>query len=166
MRIFGQRFLLGSPAIGVLSLDDAALVDPDTDGNAAFAAGCDDSIHLLAILNVAGIQANLVDARFNRLQCPLEVKMYVGHDGDRRLGENGGQGVGIRLGRDCDAHHIAPRLGELTDLGHRRIDVVGVGAGHRLNRHRCAPADGDATHVNSSRFSALDHRVMDRHSRQ
>ena len=56
---------------------------------------------------------------------------------DRRHG--GGRLVAI----DCQAHEFRARPGERGDLPRRRLDVGGVGIGHRLDNDRRAAADHD-----------------------
>ena len=53
---------------------------PTRMGMPASLAGLDDLVDLLAVLDVAGVEADLVHAGLDRLQGPLEVEVHVGDD--------------------------------------------------------------------------------------
>src|SRR5690606_17011926 len=120
----------------VLALDDGAFVDADADGEAPGLARLDDVDDLLAVVDVAGVEADLVDARLDGLEGALEVEVDVGDDGDADLGDDLLQGVGVLLLGDGDADDVRARGGELVDLGDTPGDVVGVAAGHGLDGDR------------------------------
>ena len=48
----------------------------------------------------------------------------------------------FRLGHG-DAHHLAARFLEPMNLGDGRVDVVGIGRGHRLHDDRVVAADDE-----------------------
>ena len=50
-------------------------------------------------------------------------------------------GGGGLVAVDGDAHDLRAGAGERRDLRHRRVDVGGVGVGHRLDDDRRAAAD-------------------------
>ena len=66
----------------VSSFDDGAFVDADADGDLAGFAGLDDVLDLLAVVDVAGVEADLVDAGFDGFEGALKMEMHVGDDGD------------------------------------------------------------------------------------
>ena len=55
---------------------------------------------------------------------------------------------------DRDAHQLRAGAPELADLLHRRLDVGGVGVGHRLHDDRRAAADHDAADIDADRVLA------------
>ena len=98
-----------------------------------------------------------MDSGLDGLQGPFEMKVHVGHDGDRRLGQNRRQGVRITFFRDGDAHDITPAFGELSDLGYGGVYVISVSAGHGLYADGGVAADGDTTDHDLTGFSASKH---------
>ena len=50
----------------------------------------------------------------------------------------------VLVARDRDADQVGPRLGDLVDLLHGRLEVGGLGLGHRLHGDRRAAADRHA----------------------
>ena len=86
--------LLG-PLLLVLALDDGALVHADADGQALGLAGLDDLPDLAAVLDVAGVEADLVHAGLDGLEGPAEMEVHVGHDGHRDLGQNLFERIGV-----------------------------------------------------------------------
>ena len=63
----------------------------------------------------------------------------IGESLDDRL-----ERLDVLIARDGDADDVGARLGDPTDLGHRRREVGGFGLGHRLNGDRRASADRHA----------------------
>ena len=93
----------------VAPLDDRALVDAHADGEFRVLARLDDLDHLLAVVDVAGVEPDLVHARLDGLEGTLEVEVHVGHDRHRGLLEDLLEGLGVLL------------------LWHRHADDVGPG---------------------------------------
>ena len=60
----------------------------------------------------------------------------IGDSRDDRL-----QRLGVLLARHRHAHDVRARLGDGADLVHRRLQVGGLGLGHRLHRDGRAAAD-------------------------
>ena len=66
---------------------------------------------------------------------------------DRRLAGDRRQRVGVLLSRAGHAHDVAAGRRELGDLLQRRVDVVRLGVGHGLDRHRVITAHADRADV-------------------
>ena len=56
---------------------------------------------------------------------------------------------------DRDAHDLGAGVRQRRDLARGRLDVGGVGVGHRLHDDRRAAADGDAADIDRDRFVTL-----------
>ena len=153
---FLQAFLL------VLALDDRAFVDADADGDLLRLAGLDDIADLGAVGDVAGVEANLVNARVDRFQRPLKMEMHIRDDRHGHLREDFLQRGGVLLLRNRDADDIRPGGGELLDLGDAFVDFVRIAGGHGLDGNRRIPADAHETvcivpQSDLSRLAADDH---------
>ena len=146
----------------VLALDDRALVNADTDGDLPRLAGLDDVTNLRAVGDVAGVEADLVDAGLDSLQCPLEMEVYIGHDGDGHTRKDFLEGGRVLAFRDGHADDLGAGGGQFVDFGHAGVDVVGIASGHGLNGDGRIAADGDdsvqlVAHKDLARFSACRH---------
>jgi len=117
----------------------------------------DDAVDLVSIVEVAGIQADFVDAGLDGLHGTLEVEVDVGDDGDGDLGEDVLEGLGVFLLGDGDADDVGAGPGEGVDLGDSLVDFVGVGAGHRLDGDGGVAADGDGACVKLSCLATGSH---------
>jgi hypothetical protein len=117
-------------------------------------ARLDDLDHLIAILDVAGVETDLVNTRLHCLERPLKMKVHIGDDRHLHLRDDVPKRLGVLLLGNRDAHDVRTRRGELVNLTHARIDVVGIPRRHRLDAHRRrrsrvavavgqAPANGD-----------------------
>ena len=60
----------------------------------------------------------------------------------RRVADMRHRGGGL-VAVDGDPHHFRTGAGQRRHLGHRAVDIGGVGVGHRLHDDRRAAADGD-----------------------
>ena len=69
----------------------------------------------------------------------------IGDSRDDRL-----QRLDVLLARHRAAHDVGARLGDAADLVHRRLQVGGLGLGHRLDRDGRAAADGHGPDVDLS----------------
>ena len=135
--------LLGAPHL-VLALDDRAFVHADADRDLPLLAGVDHLVDLLAVVDVAGVQADLVHARLDRLERPLEVEVDIGHDRDGDLVEDLLERLRVLPLGDRHADHMGARLGVALDLGDARVDVVRVAGGHGLDGDGGVAADADS----------------------
>ncbi len=120
-------------ALGVFSFDDAAFVDADADGGLVGFAGGDNLFDLLAIVDVAGVEADFGDAGVDGFEGALVMEMDIGDEGDGALTDDFWEGVGVGFGGYCQADDFAAFLGEVVDLGEAGVDVVGVDVGHALD---------------------------------
>ena len=141
----------------VFAFDDGAFVDADADGEGAFFAGVDDFFDLLAVVDVAGVEADFVDAGFDGFQGALKVEVDVGDDGGFDLLEDFLEGFGVFAFGDGDADDVGATLGEFVDFGDAFVDVVGVAGGHGLDGDGGVAADEDVADFDLARFAALDH---------
>ena len=97
----------------VFAFDDGAFVDADADGDFAVLAGLDDSFDLGAVVDVAGVEADFVDAGFDGFEGALEMEMDVGDDGDFDLRQDFLEGFGVLFLGDGDADDVAPPAASL-----------------------------------------------------
>ena len=140
-------------------LGQRAGVDAHAQRRAALLGQGDHLGDLLRSADVAGVQAHAVSARFDRLQRERVVEVDVGDHRDRRLRDDRLQRLGVLLARHRDAHDVRARLRDRPDLLHRRLQVGGLGLGHRLHRHGRAAADRDSADVDLAfRGHRLDSR--------
>ena len=117
-----------SPSASAADRRQAAGVDADADRDAALLRLRDDRLHLLGVADVAGVEAQAVEAGVDRGQRPAVVEVDVGDQRHRRLAHDLRQRVrGLLVGHG-DAHDLAAELRELVDLAHGRGDVRRVGA--------------------------------------
>ena len=56
---------------------------------------------------------------------------------------------------NSNPHQLRARIRELGHLARRRLDLSGIGIGHRLDYDRCAATDGDLADLYANRFSPL-----------
>ena len=126
-------------------------VDADADGHAAGLGRCGDGADTLGAADVAGIDAQAVDAGLERLEREAPIEMDVRDERHALglaadLGEGGG-GLGIRNG---EAHDVAARGHRLADAIHRGRNVARVGVRHRLDGDGRSAADGHAAELDAA----------------
>ncbi len=158
-RVFGDSRLLGGAALPVGAIDDASLIDADADGQSAILASGDDAVDVGAVLDVSGVEADFVDAMPDGFQGPLVVVVHIGDDGDRRLLEDGRQGVGVAFVGDGHTDQITSALGQLADLCDGGVDIVGERAGHGLHGDGGAAPDGYAANLDLVGGSVGNHCI-------
>ena len=100
--------------------------------------------HVLLPANVAGIDAQLVDAVLHRRQRQLVVKVNVGDQRHRAAVHQRAHGFRARLVVHGDADDVRARDRQRADLRERRLHVRRVRIGHRLHGNRRAAADEHA----------------------
>ena len=86
-------------------------------------------------------------AGVERLERQRVVEVDVGDHRDRRFAHDRLQRLRVLVARDCDADEVSARLRDPLDLRERRLDVGGLGLGHRLHGDGRAAADRDAADV-------------------
>src|SRR5690606_22373633 len=124
--------------------------------------GGDDGLDLLAVLDVAGVEADLVDAGVDRFEGALEVEVDVGDDGHADLREDVAQGVGVFLFGDGGTDGVRPGGRQAGDPGGAAGDVVGVSGSHGVEADRRVTAalhDADAavSDADLPGFSPVNH---------
>ena len=97
--------------------------------------------------DVAGVQPHAMGASVERLQRERVVEVDVGDDRDRRLGDDRLQRLDVLVARNGDPDDVGAGLGDAPDLVHRRLQVGGLGLGHRLHGDRRAAADRHPAHA-------------------
>ena len=122
-------------------------VDPDPKRDLPFLRRGDDLDHLVTVRDVAGVEAQAVDARLDRHEGEGVVVVDVGDDRQRRALDDVPQRQGSLAIGHRRAHDLAARLLQLVDLSQRRLDVAGVGLGHRLHGDGRGSPDDDAPNV-------------------
>ena len=121
-------------------------VDADADGDAPLPAGIRHGPHPLLAADVAGVDADLVDAALRAQQRQLVVEMDVRHQRDVDTRLDGRDGPGRLLRGDRHADDLTPRLLQPQDLLHRGVHVLRGGIAHGLDAYRRAAAHGHAAH--------------------
>ena len=125
-------------------LFQGAGVDPDADGDVLLAAGVGHGFHPAVVPDVAGIDADFIDARGHGLQGQLVVKVDVRHQGDGHLLLDGGdEGHGLFVG-DGRPQDLAPCPLQAQGLLHAALDVCGGHVEHGLHGDGRAASNGHA----------------------
>jgi hypothetical protein len=103
------------------------------------------------------IQAKTVDPCFERREGHLVLVMDVGNDRNRRTRHDLCQALG-RLDFVAGApDDVASRRGERIDLLQGSFDVGRLRRRHRLHGDWCVTTNGDASDMNLSRTTSLEH---------
>ena len=141
-------------------LFQTACIDADPDGNVPLPAGFRHFFHVLRTADVAGIDADLVDATLRGHQGQAVVEVDIRHQGQLHLLLDPVNGPGGALVGDGQTDDIAARRLQSPALGHRGLHVPGLGVAHALHRHRRAAAHGQPAHGYRSRVLSRIHRVF------
>ena len=96
---------------------------------------------ILRTADVAGVDADLVDAALGAHQGQAVVKVDVSYQGHVHLLLDPVDRQGGLLVGDREAHDIRPGRAHGTDLRYGGLDVPGLGVAHRLYGNRCIAAD-------------------------
>ncbi len=125
-------------------------VDPDADRDVPRLAGVRHGLDVFLRADVAGVDADLVDAALGAEQRELVVKVNVRHE--RHVHPlldlvDGKRGAGIGHGK---AHDLAARGTQRLDLRDGRFHVPGLRVAHRLHRNRGSPAYRQISHFDLS----------------
>ena len=121
-------------------------VDPNADGDGFLAADVRHRLHLLLPANVAGIDADGVDAPLCARQGILVVEVDIRDQGDRNLFLDPVHRLCRGLIRNGNADNLASGGLQRVDLLHSGADIVGLGIAHGLNRHWGTAAHGHIPH--------------------
>ena len=141
-RRFDQGFRGGLAVLFEQTLIQRTCIDANANRNACVACGLGDVFDLvIKSFDVAGVNAHASTASINSGENVLRLKVNVGDHRNAGLLGNGRECFNIVLARNSNAHNLATRSGELSDLLQRGIHVRGQGGGHRLHGDRRIPAD-------------------------
>jgi hypothetical protein len=158
-RRLDQRLRGGLAVLGQQPLVQRARVDADPDRDPGVGRGLGDLGDLVVeLLDVARVHPDRRAAGVDRREHVLGLEVDVGDDRDLRLLRDGGQRVGVVLGRDRDPDDLAAGGGQLGDLLQRGVHVGGQRGGHRLHAHRRSAAHRHRTHHDLAGQPALGQR--------
>src|SRR5207245_5226821 len=118
-------------------------VHADADGHASVSALARDKLDVLGLPDVAGVQAQAVNARLERSERHLVLVVDIGDDRHRGTGNDAREALGGSLVVARAPDDVGAGRGERIDLRERAIDVARLGDRHRLHAHGRVAADGD-----------------------
>ena len=98
--------------------------------------------------DVAGIDTQARSPCFGGLDGAAVMKMDIGHDRHPGFTHDCAQRRGRVLVGAGDAHDVGAGVFQRPHLLESRRGIGREGIGHRLDRYRCAAADGDTAHPN------------------
>src|SRR5439155_23773001 len=124
---------------------DGAEVHPDADRGPLLLRALHDLADAVLVVDVARVQAELVDLRVERHERQLVVEMDVRDDRQDAPPDQLFEGLAGAAVWDRDAHDLAAGLLQAFDLPDRGLDVVGERGAHGLDGDRSAVADRDPT---------------------
>ncbi|MPN20727.1 hypothetical protein SDC9_168106 [bioreactor metagenome] len=137
-------------------------IDADSNWRMVCLCAAHERANARLVANVAGVKAEFVRAVFDGGNREAIVKMNVRDDWNANLildaAKRGRAGHVVHR----RANDIAARFGERLNLGHRRFHVACVSIRHRLHRHRCSAADGNA--ANDDLFRSLTQFALESNS--
>ena len=107
--------------------------------------------------DVAGIDAQLVDAVFRRGNGKAVVEVDIRHQRHGRTVHQRADGAGAILVVHADAHDVAARFRQGANLRKRRLCVARVGVRHGLHPDRVVSAQRQVADANHSRFVHIIH---------
>ena len=142
----------GSPYLRSISFEIEPTFAPDANRDAPRLGFAGDDPHAVGLPDVAGIEAQLVDARLERGEREPVVEVNVGdqRQPDPRL-DLPQRGRGGLVGHG-HPHDLAPERLEPLDLRDRGVGVARVGGRHRLHGDRCPAADRHAADLHLTRL--------------
>ena len=138
---------------------EAARVDADADRQPAVLGLARDRLDLVGFADVAGIEAEGLDTRFDRREREPVLEVDVRDDRHGRARHDLGETLGRLLLVARAPHDVATRRRERVDLRERAVDVGGLRRGHRLHRHGRVAADQDGADGNLAGGAAGLHTV-------
>ena len=138
-----ERLRAGMAVFFQQPLFQAPRVHADADRDMALAAGLGHGPDVFLAADVAGVDADLVDAACRRLERQTIVEMDIADQRDMDAFLDGADGLGRAHVGDRHAHDVAARLLKGKDLADRGLYVPGLGVAHRLDAYGCAAAHGD-----------------------
>ena len=143
-RAFYHGFRAGVAVFFQQLLLQAAGIDADADGNVPRSAGVRHGSDVLFSPDIAGIDADFINAALRGHQCQAVIKMDIRHERHIRSLPDRFQRLGGTHIRNRKADNVAPRRPQRTDLGKRGFRIPGFGVAHALHRNRSTAADFQA----------------------
>ena len=138
-------------------LFERACVHADADGDVPCLAGLGHGLDVFLAADVAGIDADFVDAARGSLEGEAVVKMDIRHQRHAHLLLDGGHSLRRLHVGDGDAHDIGARRLHGADLLYGGLHVPGLGGAHGLYRNGRAPADRQRAEGDLFRFRSVFH---------
>jgi len=136
-----------------LSVADRAVVHTDANRRLLLLGPLHDLAHPVLVVDVPGVETQLVDLRVERHEGELVIEVDVGDDRQDRAANDLFQSLAGALVRNGDARDLAAGLLQELDLADGRVDIVGEGRAHRLHRDGSAVADRRAADPDEARSS-------------
>ena len=133
---FQQRFLQGTA------------VDAHADGHPVFPGPVHHCLYLMAVADVAGIDADFIRPVLHGGNGQTVIKVDVRHQRNMNLLLDLSQRRGGFHGRHGHADNVAASLLQPLDLLHRGVHILGFGIAHGLNQDRVSPADDPVPNLN------------------
>ena len=132
-------------------LVERACIDADTDRDARLFRRADDRPHLLLAADIAGIQAQGVDALTDCLEREPVVKVDVRDERHVHLAQDIPEVLRrLHVGYG-EAHDVTARRAQGADLADGRFRVLRLRVRHRLHGNRRAASDGNAADMDLAR---------------
>ncbi len=138
---FAQALRGNAAVFGQNVLFQGTGVHPDTDGDMVALQTVRHQLHLVLPADVAGVDAELVDAVFQRPDGQTVVKMDVCAQGHRALVHQRPHRLHAVLVIHRHPHQLGPGLRQTLNLGQGRLRVLRPRVGHGLNGNRRPAAD-------------------------
>jgi hypothetical protein len=130
------------------------VVHADPDRRPLFLRALDDLADPVLVVDVARIEAQLVDVRVERHEREPVVEVDVRDDRQDRPANDLLERLAAALVRHGHARDLAAGFLQELDLPDRRVDVVGERRAHRLDRDGSAVADGGTAHPDALRLTS------------
>ena len=130
-------------------------VDADTDGDSSLTRRCDHLLHALRPADVSGVDTQGRNALRHRLERKFVVKVDVGHERRLYLPHDAPEILRRRHIGHGNAHNVAARCGELTDLLNGRLRIRRLGIAHGLHGNGRIAPDGDRSNMDLPRPAAF-----------
>ena len=153
-RAFNHALRRRAAVFGKDILFDRTGVDADAHRNVMSLYAVGKNLDILFAADIAGIDAQFMNAVFNRFQGELVVKVNISDQRHRTCIHQRTHSLRAGVVVYRNAHDIRARNRQRTDLGKRRFDVRRVRIRHGLHADRSAAANQHISHFNLTCFSA------------
>ncbi|MNW54118.1 hypothetical protein D3C74_317060 [compost metagenome] len=135
-------------------------IDADTDWNAFFLAGFDDSFDFVPASNVTRIDAHLVDAVLYRQQSQLIIKMNIRHQRNMNPRLNLLNCCCRFFIVDRHAHKLTARFLQPQDLSYRCFDISCFGCTHALNSNLVVSTNNNPANIDGTGLVSQEHGFL------